>query len=149
MQDLSVAARQEFLGFDHIDVRVSSLSSVEPFYDRLLPLLGFARKRTAFVDTEGEWLDAGPSGEYNTVEYYTPAQPGVVSFFIGFIERADHVAGLTRIALRVADVSAWVATLEEIGACNIEMSEDMTAYPAIFFEDPAGTKLELVARRVQ
>jgi catechol 2,3-dioxygenase-like lactoylglutathione lyase family enzyme len=147
MRELSVGARQELLGFDHIDVRVSSLSLVEDFYDQLMPLLGFARKRTAFVDREGEWLDAGPNGEYNTVEYYTPEQPGVVSLFIGFIERADHVAGLTRIAFRVAELSPWRAMLEEIGARNIEMSEDMSLYPAIFFQDPAGTKLELVARR--
>jgi hypothetical protein len=37
--------------------------------------------------------------------------------------------------------------LEDAGACNIEPSAEMSAYPAVFFEDPAGTKLELVARR--
>jgi catechol-2,3-dioxygenase len=148
LKDLGSAARQEFLGFDHIDVRVSSLSLVEQFYDRLMPLLGFTRKRSSFVDSKGEWLDADPGGGgYNTVEYYTRPEPGVVSFFIGFIERPDHIPGLTRIAFRVANLSRWVATLEEVGARNIELSEDMAAYPALFFEDPAGTKLELVARR--
>ena len=36
--------------------------------------------------------------------------------------------------------------LEDIGASRVEPSEDLESYPAIFFEDPAGTKLELAAR---
>jgi catechol 2,3-dioxygenase-like lactoylglutathione lyase family enzyme len=147
MRDLDVAPRQEFLGFDHLDVRVSSLALVEEFYDGLMPLLGLTRKRTAFVDGGGEWFDAQSDGTYNAVEYHTPRQVGAISFFIGFIERADHVPMLTRIALRVEDAGDWLPTLREIGALNIELSEEMTAYPAVFFEDPAGTKLELVSRR--
>jgi catechol 2,3-dioxygenase-like lactoylglutathione lyase family enzyme len=146
VKDLDVAARQEFLGFDHLDVRVSSLPLVEEFYDRLMPLLGFTRKRTAFVDASGEWFDAASDGTYNAAEYYTPRRPGAISSFIAFIERADHAPPLTRIALRVEDASEWLPALREIGARNIELSEEMTVYPAVFFEDPAGTKLELVSR---
>jgi len=47
-----------FLGFDHIDTRVRSIQSVEPFYDRLLPALGLTEKRHAFVDDGGDWHDA-------------------------------------------------------------------------------------------
>ncbi len=147
MEDPGVAHRQEFLGFDHVDARVSSLALVETFYDRLMPLLGLTRKRTAFVDGEGDWLDAGPLGEYNAIEYYTPPVAGAASYFIGFIENRDHVPPLTRIAFRVASPSAWLSTLEELGARNVEPSAEMSVYPAIFFEDPAGTKLELVARK--
>lgn len=147
MKDLAVPGRQRFLGFDHVDVRVSSLALVEAFYDRLMPLLGLTRKRTAFVDAKGEWLQKDADGNYNTVEYYTPAEPGAVSFFIGFIERSDHVPGLTRVAFRIENLPEWLPALEELGAHNIEPSEEMSVYPAIFFEDPAGTKLELVARR--
>jgi catechol 2,3-dioxygenase-like lactoylglutathione lyase family enzyme len=147
MIELNVSPRQRFLGFDHIDTRVSSLERVEGFYDRLMPLLGFTRKRTAFVDANGDWFDADASGGYNAVEYYTPSVPGTVSFFIGFIERPDHVPTLTRIALRVEDLSGWLETLAQVDARNIEPSSEMTVYPAIFFEDPTGTKLELVARR--
>lgn len=149
MKDFNGTPSQPFLGFDHIDVRVSSLKLVESFYDRLLPTLGLTRKRTAFVDSEGEWFDAAPDGGYNTIEYFTAAEPGTVSFFIGFIERHDHVSTLTRIAFRVADLSEWPARLDEVGAVDIEPSPEMSVYPAIFFEDPAGTKLEVVARRPQ
>jgi catechol 2,3-dioxygenase-like lactoylglutathione lyase family enzyme len=55
---------------------------------------------------------------------------------------------LTRIAFRVgsaAEVEAWAADLPAHGALNVERSEDMAGYPAVFFEDPAGTKLEICA----
>ena len=58
MQQIGISPRQQFMGFDHVDVRVSSLELVEKFYDRLMPLLGLTRKRTAFVDSDGEWLEA-------------------------------------------------------------------------------------------
>lgn len=147
MQQIGISPRQQFMGFDHVDVRVTSLELVEGFYDRLMPLLGLTRKRTAFVDPEGEWLEADPAGSYNTVEYFTPHVPGATSYFIGFIEHRAHVPSLTRIAFRVEDPPAWLSTLEQLGARNIEPSAEMSEYPAIFFEDPAGTKLELVARR--
>ena len=145
MEKLDIAPRQQFLGFDHIDTRVASLALVEGFYDRLMPLLGLTRKRKMFVDDEGTWLDADHDGRYNTVEYYTPPGRGETTFFIGFIERADHAPTLTRIAFRVAPGSLqdWLTLLHDLGARKIEPSEDMDAYPAIFFEDPGGTKLEL------
>lgn len=148
MEKLDVAPRQQFLGFDHIDTRVPSLARVEGFYDRLMPLLGLTRKRKMYVDDEGTWLDVAHDGGYNTVEYYSPPTPGQATFFIGFIERPDHAPTLTRIAFRVENgsLSEWLNVLRELGAAKIEPSEDMDSYPAIFFEDPAGTKLELVCR---
>lgn len=137
------------MGFDHVDVRVSSLGLVEKFYDRLMPLLGLTRKRTAFVDSAGEWLEADSAAGYNTVEYFTPRVPGAASYFIGFIEHRAHVPTLTRVAFRVEDPSAWLSTLQDLGAQNIEPSAEMSKYPAVFFEDPGGTKLELVARRAE
>ena len=137
-----------FLGFDHIDTRVQSVKSVEPFYDRLMPALGLTKKNYAFVDERGDWHDAD-AGRYNAVEYHEPPQGGSrATFFIGFIEDAARAGG-TRIALRVAreDLDRWQRDLAEMGARNIELSEDPNEYPAIFFEDPTGTKLELVARK--
>jgi len=137
------------MGFDHIDTRVASVAAVEPFYDRLMPLLGFTLKKPSFVDAEGNWSAVGPDEPYNTIEYYAPAGEGSATFFIGFIERADTPTTWTRIAFRVTDATdtEWPTILREIGAKKIEPSEDMNAYPAIFFEDPGGTKLELVSRR--
>ena len=41
-----------------------------------------------------------------------------------------------------------IALLGKIGATNIEPSDTMETYPAVFFEDPGGTKLELIGREV-
>ena len=138
-----------FLGFDHVDTRVRSLAAVEPFYDRLMARLGLPRKKHSYVDEAGDWhaLDAGR--QYNVAEYFEEPQPGRAVFFIGFIEDAAMKPVLTRIAFRVPapiDVDFWLTFLREIGAANIEPSSSLQEYPAIFFEDPAGTKLEVVAR---
>ncbi len=139
-----------FLGFDHIDVRVRSLRAVEPFYDVLLPALGLTEKSYAFVDADGEWHDAGAGSAYNTVEYAQPRRPHDRGRFIGFIEDPDMQPVRTRIAFLVAtnaDVLDFEKRLHDIGARDVEFENDFDAYPAVFFADPAGTQLEICARR--
>jgi hypothetical protein len=138
-----------FQGFDHIDVRVKSLAAVEPFYDALLAEVGLPRKRRSHVDEAGEWLDASDKRPYNVSEYFEEAVSGKVAFFIGIIEDPEMQPTKTRIAFRVAsrtDLERLHKRLHDLGAHRIEPSEDMNAYPAIFFEDAVGTKLELCAR---
>ena len=138
-----------FAGFDHVDCRVRSLAAVEAFYDVLLPALGLTRKRYTYVDDAGDWHDASSDERYNTVEFFEEDRPDRATFFLGIIERSDHVATLTRIAFRVAPgrLVEMESFLREIGARNVERSENFERYPAIFFEDPLGTKLEIVARK--
>jgi hypothetical protein len=138
----------EFLGFDHIDCRVHSLAAVEAFYDRLMPELGLTSKREMHVDEAGEWFPASPDHPCNTVEYYEPPRQDRARFFMGIIEKAGHQPTHSRIAFRVTHerMLALEASLKKIGALKVERSEDMDQYPAIFFEDAAGTKLEIVAR---
>lgn len=141
-----MAAR--FLGFDHVDTRVPSLAAVEPFYDKLMPALGLARKRYANEIADGEWDYLEGTEPHNVVEYYEEASKGRAAFFIGFIEDPTMKTTKTRIAFRVGSpdhIDNWSELLTSIGARNIERSAS-AAYPAIFFEDPAGTKLEVVAR---
>src|SRR5581483_1790474 len=131
-----------FAGFDHIDTRVANLAAVEPFYDRLRPALGLPNKRYANVDARGEWHE-GTESDHNTVEYIEEGMQHI----IGFIEDARLTANDTRIAFKVASLSElaeWEGRLREMGAANVEPCDDMQNYPAIFFEDPGGTKLELV-----
>lgn len=138
-----------FHGFDHIDVRVKSLPAVESFYDAFLVEIGLPRKRRSHVDANGEWLDATEERPYNVSEYFEENEPGKAAFFIGIIEDPDMQPTKTRIAFRVAsrvELERMFGRLHDLGANNIEYSEDMTAYPAVFFEDAAGTKLELCAR---
>jgi len=140
----------KFFGFDHVDTRVRSLSQVEPFYDQLMEALGLPRKRHCFVDADGNWVDLKPGQAYNVAEYYEEVQPGHASFFIGFIEDPAMTPTKTRIAFRIespAELPKWEEFLHEIGARNIERGEFVDDYPAIFFEDPAGTVLEIAARK--
>ena len=140
----------EFLGFDHIDTRVRSLSAVETFYDRLMAELGLPKKKRSFVDAQGDWHELKPGQAHNVAEYFEESLSSRATFFIGFIEDPAMVPVKTRIAFRVPrplDATRWQRVLGEIGAKNIQLSESMEDYPAIFFEDPAGTKLELVARQ--
>jgi catechol 2,3-dioxygenase-like lactoylglutathione lyase family enzyme len=138
----------EFYGFDHVDCRVRSLSAVESFYDELMPEIGLTEKRYAYVDPDGEWhteFDA-----YNAVEYFEAAHPTKPRRFFGIIENPLHRNNDTRIAFRVEykRLNEFIALLGKIGAANIELSEEMETYPAVFFEDPAGARLELIGREV-
>jgi len=138
-----------FLGIDHIDARVVSLLAAEPFYDLFLPALGLRRKHYAFVDERGEWIDLPAGRVANVAEYYEDPQAGQPARFVGIIEDPSMRPSRTRIAFTVAapsDLDDWHARLHEMGARLIEWSVDRETYPAIFFEDPCGTKLELCAR---
>ena len=144
------AMPERFLGFDHVDTRVRSLAAVEPFYDAIMPELGLGRKTYSFVDERGEWHKREGGDDYNTIEYHEDGvEPGELGAFIGFIESPDMTPVATRIAFTVRNRSAliaWEKTLKQRGARAVEFSEDMEDYPALFFEDPAGTRLELCAR---
>jgi len=131
---------------DHVDTRVRSIALVEPFYDRLMPALGWTRKTVAHVDADGEWLEVDQAHPYNTIEYYAPSDGDNPTNFIGFIEDPAMTPTRTRIAFGVtrAALEGWAARLRELGAKNVEPGDD--DYAALFFEDPAGTRLELCAR---
>jgi hypothetical protein len=111
-----------------------------------MPALGWTRKTFAHVDADGEWHDGEEARPYNAIEYYAPSDGERPANFIGFIEDATMTATRTRIAFGVtkAALDGWEARLREFGAKNVEGSDG--DYPAVFFEDPAGTKLELCAR---
>ncbi len=136
-----------FGGFDHLDVRVPSLAAVEAFYDALMPALGLPVKRPAYVDPDGNWHDPDAAHPYNTVEYYEPDGTQPAPLFIGFIEDPAMCPTATRIAFRVAfaDLDRLRALLPAIGARNVDENSD-ASYRAIFFDDPAGTRLELKPR---
>lgn len=119
--------------FDHIDLRVPSLAGVEFFYRRLLPALGFTRDLTI-----PDWL-----------QYYAP-EAGVTEFF-GVTESPGHVPNENRIAFWAesrAEVDALAELLREIGAQNLDGPghAEGADYYAVFFEDPAGNRLEICHR---
>jgi catechol 2,3-dioxygenase-like lactoylglutathione lyase family enzyme len=138
----------EFYGFDHIDCRVRSLAAVEAFYDDLMPAIGLTEKRYAYVDGDGNWHTQYDT--YNAIEYYEPVHPTKPRRFFGVIENPLHRTNDTRIAFRVAyqRLDELVALLRKIGAPALELADDMKSSPGVFFEDPAGTKLEFTGRAV-
>lgn len=140
--------QQRFLGVDHIDVRVRAVAQVQAFYERLMPALGLPTKRFAYVDEQGEWHNDIKDGRYNAVEFVEDTN--TAPLFMGFIEDRTMQPTDTRIAFRIGspdELAGWHDFLISIGAVNVELSADPEEYPAVFFEDACGTKLEVVARR--
>jgi catechol-2,3-dioxygenase len=128
---------------------VRSLAEVEPFYDAILPILGLSRKIESHIDARGDWHAVDPTHPRHVIEYCTPIVPGSRDLFVGFIESEHTIASETRIAFAIAearDLDAIEALVSTAGARIVERSEN-PLYPAIFFEDPVGTRLEICARR--
>jgi len=120
--------------FDHIDLRVTSLAKARPFYEVLLPALGFVRD--AKIDG---WLQLEQADE-------------VVSEFFGITESPGHVANENRIAFWATspeEVDRLAKILSSAGAENIEgPGYESPSYYAVFFEDPCGNRLEICHRTV-
>jgi catechol 2,3-dioxygenase-like lactoylglutathione lyase family enzyme len=120
--------------YDHIDLRVRSLAEARPFYEALLPALGFTRD----VRIE-HWLQFEAAGVDSATEFF------------GVTESSRHVANECRIAFW-ADSPSEVDRLAEIivraGARNVEGPgyHEGPGYYAVFFEDPSGNRLEICHR---
>ena len=139
----------KLLGLDHADIRVPSLAAVEAFYDAILPALGLSRKTESHVAPDGEWYDVDASRPRNAIEYNTPLDPNSIGWFVGFIEDEGMAPTATRIAFALeseADLAAVEKLVRESGARVVEWSVD-AGYPALFFQDPIGTRLEICARK--
>ncbi len=119
--------------FDHIDLRVRSLVEARPFYEVLLPALGFTR----YASTPG-WFT------------YEAAKTDAATEFFGVTESTSHVANECRVAFWVenrSEVDRLATIIRQAGATNIEgpLFEDARYY-AVFFEDPSGNRLEICHR---
>ena len=118
--------------YDHIDLRVGSLAKVRPFYEVLLPALGFTR-------------DARIEGWFQF-----ESADGTVTDFFGVAESAGHVPNENRIAFwaaSVAEVDRLADVIVRAGALNVEgPAYETPTYYAVFFEDPCGNRLEVCHR---
>jgi catechol 2,3-dioxygenase-like lactoylglutathione lyase family enzyme len=123
--------------FGHIDLRVGSLADAEPFYDLLLPELGFVHRY------HGETWRVWGSGT-------TEDLPGAAYF--GITESPGHVPNENRIAFwveRPEEVDRIAALLEPAGALELSGPKRMPYGPdyyAVFFADPSGNRLEIYHR---
>jgi predicted enzyme related to lactoylglutathione lyase len=118
--------------YDHIDLRVPRLAEVTPFYELLLPALGFTRN----VSSE-DWLQF-------------EAADGDITAFFGITESSRHIANENRIAFWAEDqgeVDRIAKMARDAGAQNIEgPMQYEPGYYAVFFEDPCGNRLEVCHR---
>jgi predicted lactoylglutathione lyase len=122
--------------FDHVDLCVRSLTEARPFYQALLPALGFTR-------------NASIPGWYT---YEAEDSDGVTEFF-GVTESPSHVANECRVAFWVdsrEEVDRLAEIVRQAGAGTIEgpLYEEPQYY-AVFFEDPCGNRLEICYRERQ
>ena len=119
--------------FYHIDLRVRSLSEARPFYEKLLPALGFTRD----VGIE-EWF-----------QYEAVGSDGAAEFF-GVTESPRHVANECRVAFwadSISEVDRLAEIVVHAGARNVEGPVyEEEHYYAVFFEDPSGNRLEICYR---
>jgi catechol 2,3-dioxygenase-like lactoylglutathione lyase family enzyme len=118
-----------------MDLRVADLAAAEPFYDALLPALGFTERY---------------HGEAWKVWATTEPLPGTAYF--GITESLGHLANENRIAFWVAsreDVERVAAVARDAGALELSGPKEMPygpGYYAIFFADPSGNRLEVYVR---
>ncbi|MWV46366.1 hypothetical protein GRF59_22435 [Paenibacillus sp. HJL G12] len=121
--------------FSHIDVRVRSLQDALPFYEQLLPALGFNR-----TFHSRDWRVFAADGELPSAPYFAITedpehQPS--SHLTGFW--AEDRAEVDRLAELVSQAGGHI----ESGPQLFPISP---TYYAVYFEDPCGNKFEIVHR---
>jgi glyoxylase I family protein len=130
----------QVIGVDHIYVTVSDLRRSEAFYDGVMRLLDF-RKGANSVDGE-------PCLHYyNRCVQYTLRQAHA-----GAPPHSPLAPGLNHLCLQVAERSDVDAAARGLSSLGITVSEPRLYpeyapdYYAVYFSDPDGIRLEIVAR---
>jgi len=132
---------------DHIQITVKDMDVAVPFYDKLLPLLGFDIRRR--VDATIEEHD------FRVVDYTHPRLGFAItsprSAFVGDSIHRRKPGALHHLAFKAAsraEVDRLYSELKKIGATIVnepklypEYSPD---YYAVFFKDLEGIKYEVV-----
>ncbi len=136
-----VPERVEVVALDHIYLAVSDLERSEKFYDAVLGILDFRK------------IDAPIGGEPHRHYFNRLMQISIRPAHGG--EHDPYAPGLHHLCLQVADNDAVDRVARLLRAAGIETS-DGALYPqyaddyyAIFFVDPDGLRLEIVARRAR
>ena len=133
---------------DHIEITVKDMSVAVPFYDKLMPLLGFdIRRRVNAVMEEHE---------KHVVEYSHPRLSFAITSprraFAGETIHRRKPGSLHHLAFRAAsraEVDRLHSELEAIGATIVSPPREYPEYTppgyyALFFKDLEGIKYEIV-----
>lgn len=137
---------------DHIQITVKDMSIAVPFYDKLMPLLGFdpGKKTRAVIDAH----------EFHVVEYSHPRLAFAItsprSAFADDTINRRKPGALHHLAFKAgsrAEVDALHAELKGIGATIVSPPREYPEYTppgyyALFFKDPEGIKYEIVCTKL-
>ncbi len=121
--------------FSHIDLRVNDLERVLPFYEKLLPALGFTR-----TFHSKNWRVFAAEGDLPSVAYFA------------ITEDRDHKpnANLIGFWAKDRDEVDRIAKLVEQAGGTITSGPQLfpisPTYYAVYFEDPCGNPYEIVHR---
>lgn len=121
--------------YSHIDLRVPNLETALPFYEKLLPALGFTR-----VFHSPLWRVFAAEGELPSAAYFA------------ITEDLAHIPNANLIgfwAASRADVDEAAELVQEAGGtitAGPRLFPISQSYYAVYFEDPCGNKFELVHR---
>ncbi len=133
---------------DHVQITVKNMNTAIPFYDRLLPLLGFDPKLRSAAVLE--------SHEFHVVEWQHPklcfAITSPRAAFVDDTINRRKPGALHHLAFRAksrAEVDRLHAQLIEIGANIVSAPREYPEYVppgyyALFFKDLEGIKYEIV-----
>jgi len=133
---------------DHVQITIKDMSSAVPFYDQLMPLLGFdlERRASAVIDEH----------EFHVVEYNHPRLAfAITSPRSAFADDAVHrrkPGALHHLAFKAdsrAEVDRLHFELQRIGATIVSPPREYPEYVppgyyAVFFKDLEGVKYEIV-----
>ena len=126
---------------DHIYLTVSDFAASEAFYDTVLALLDFRK------------LDAPIGGDPHRHYFNRVMQISIRPSRGGAHD--PYAPGLHHLCLQVADDAAVDACARLLRAAGVAVTEPQSFpqyapdYYAIFFSDPDGIRLEVVARRAR
>lgn len=133
---------------DHVQITVKNMNTAIPFYDRLLPLLGFDPKRRSAAVLEDH--------EFHVVEWQHPrlcfAITSPRAAFVDDTINRRKPGALHHLAFRAesrAEVDRLHTKLIEIGANIVSAPREYPEYVppgyyALFFKDLEGIKYEIV-----
>ena len=133
---------------DHIEITVRDMATAVPFYDRLLPLLGFDLKNRSDTLIERH--------EKQVVSYEHPRLSFAITSprraFAGEIINRRKPGALHHLAFRApsrAEVDRLHLELKAIGATIVSQPREYpeyipAGYYALYFKDPEGIKYEIL-----
>jgi catechol 2,3-dioxygenase-like lactoylglutathione lyase family enzyme len=131
---------------DHIQITVKDMAVAVPFYDKLMPLLGFTRRTSAVIEPH----------EMHVVEYSHARLAFAITSprkaFAGDTIHRRKPGALHHLAFRAgsrAEVEEMHLELQRIGATIVSAPREYPEYVppgyyALFFKDPDGIKYEIV-----